>query len=57
MNGTEEQRAAFAEGYQAWYDMVQEMEIRTTYNTKGIEKAFSLAVSPMQLVYGIDGQR
>lgn len=57
VKGTEEQRAEYAAGYREWYDMVQEMEIRTTYNTKGIENAFSLAVSPMQLVYGIDGQR
>lgn len=57
VQGTEDQRAAYAAGYQAWYDMVQEMKIRTTYNTTGIETAFSLAVSPMQLVYGIDGQR
>lgn len=57
VNGTEEQRAEYAEGYQSWYNTVQEMKIRTTYNTTGIEEAFSLAVSPMQLVYGIDGQR
>lgn len=55
--GTEEQRSAYTQGYRAWYDTVQELGIRTTYNTTGIEKAFSLAVSPMQLVYGIDGQR
>ena len=57
VNGTADQRAAYAEGYEAWYDMVNELGIRVTYTQTGIEKAFSLAVSPMQLVYEIDGQR
>lgn len=56
-NGTQEQRDAYAAGYRAWYDLVNELGIRVTYTQTGIDKAFSLAVSPMQFVYGIDGQR
>ena len=56
-NGTEAQREAYAAGYRTWYDMVNELGIPVTYNQTGIEKAFSLAVSPMQFVYGIDGHR
>ena len=57
VNGTQGQRSAYAEGWRSLYEYINANGIRTTYDTRGISRDFTLDVSPMQLVYNIDGER
>lgn len=55
VNGSEAERKEYAEGYEAWYNLVTEYDIRITYQTTGFgNKPFSLETSPMRFVYGTD---
>ncbi len=52
INGSEEQKSAYAEAYKDWYDFVNELDIRVTYQRIGIDDAFDVNKSPCELVYG-----
>ena len=54
VNGTAEQRAAYEEGYRALYEFINDNGLRVAYDKVGISKAFSLEVSPCELIYGFD---
>ena len=55
VNGTAAQKAEYAEGYEAWYNLVNDYNIRITYEKTGLKnKAFRLDVSPLKFVYDLD---
>lgn len=54
VNGTAEQRSAYETGYRNWYDFVNDNGVKVSYTQTGISKAFTLDVSPCELIYGFD---
>lgn len=55
VNGTAAQKAEYEAGYREWFDLVNEYNIRITYQKTGLnDKAFNLNVSPLKLVYDLN---
>ncbi len=54
VNGNAEQREEYEEGYRAWYDLVNEYNIRITYEKTGLKNDLNLNQSPLKFVYGLN---
>ena len=55
VNGTEAQRAAYAEQWRWTYDFINENDMPLTYSSNGIKSAFTLDVNPLNQAYPIIG--
>lgn len=51
VNGTEEQRAAYAEQWKWTYDFINAENMPLTYNTNGIKTPFTLDINPLNQAY------
>lgn len=59
VNGTEAQRAAYAEQWRWTYDFINENDMPLTYSSNGIKSAFTLDINPLNQAYPEigDGER
>lgn len=59
VNGTEDERATYADQWEWTYNFINDNDMPLTYNTKGISKAFTLDINPLNQAYPDigDGER
>ncbi len=50
-NGTPDEKAEYAEAYRAWYDTLNEYNVRVDHQRKGLATQFTAEVHPIALVY------